>query len=245
VVRLITDQVSPLLAVELSDGTTLKVTADHPFWVDSGDHLTRAGWLHTEHLRPGDRLRTAKGRDAVVVRVRRNVGHAVVYTLTVAHDHTFFVGSAHVLVHNSLGPACGILKLRTWQNEDVSDFKALPPAIPVFTTKPTKLGDLVGMKYLYVITSDGQFRMMPNEVHLLNRTFLNPFHHPDLAGAPDKLVVMAGDINFDSQGRVVRWSNDSGHYRPQPIDAEVTTIAGYLQGHGFETTPSNFVRVGS
>jgi len=100
VVRLITDQVSPLLAVELSDGTTLKVTADHPFWVDSGDHLAHSGWLHAEHLRPGDRLRTAKGKDAVVVRVRRNAGHAVVYTLTVAYDHTFFVGSARVLVHN-------------------------------------------------------------------------------------------------------------------------------------------------
>jgi len=103
VVRLITDHVSPLLAVELSDGTTLKVTADHPFWVNSGAHLAHSGWLHAEHLRPGDRLRTAKGKDVTVVRVRRNVGHAVVYTLTVAHDHTFFVGSARVLVHNA-GP---------------------------------------------------------------------------------------------------------------------------------------------
>jgi len=100
VVRLITDRVSPLLAVELSDGTVLKVTADHPFWVDGGDHLAHSGWLHAEHLRPGDHLRTAKGKDVVVIRVRRNVGHSVVYTLTVAHDHTFFVGSARVLVHN-------------------------------------------------------------------------------------------------------------------------------------------------
>jgi len=106
VVRLITDQVSPLLAVELSDGTTLKVTADHPFWVDSGDHLAHSGWLHAEHLRPGDRLRTATGKDVVVVRVRRNVGHAVVYTLTVARDHTFFVGNARVLVHNADGELC-------------------------------------------------------------------------------------------------------------------------------------------
>jgi len=106
VVRLITDQVSPLLAVELSDGTTLKVTADHPFWVDSGDHLAHSGWLHAEHLRPGDRLRTATGTDVVVIRVRRNVGHAVVYTLTVARDHTFFVGPANVLVHNALPINC-------------------------------------------------------------------------------------------------------------------------------------------
>jgi len=37
----------------------------------------------------------------MVVGLRRNVGQAVVYTLTVAKDHTFFVGSARVLVHNA------------------------------------------------------------------------------------------------------------------------------------------------
>ena len=33
--------------------------------------------------------------------VRYNVGRAVVYTLTVGTDHTFFVGAARVLVHNA------------------------------------------------------------------------------------------------------------------------------------------------
>jgi len=130
VVRLITDQVSPLLAVELSDGTVLKVTADHPFWVDGGDHLAHSGWLHAEHLRPGDRLRTATGKDAVVVRVRRNVGHAVVYTLTVARDHTFFVGSARVLVHNTDIPCNG----------------GLGPLVPVESNDPAtiKLAQRIG-----------------------------------------------------------------------------------------------------
>ncbi len=35
------------------------------------------------------RLRTADGKDITVPRERWNVGRAVVYTLTVAHDHTF------------------------------------------------------------------------------------------------------------------------------------------------------------
>jgi len=39
----------------------------------------------------------------MVVGLRRNVGEAVVYTLTVAKDHTFFVGAARVLVHNASG----------------------------------------------------------------------------------------------------------------------------------------------
>jgi len=89
--------VSPLIEVDLSDGSTITVQPDHPFWVDHGQGLRGSGWLKAGDLRPGDRLRTATGKDVTVVRVRRNVGHAVVYTLTVARDHTFFVGSARVL----------------------------------------------------------------------------------------------------------------------------------------------------
>ena len=37
-----------------------------------------------------------------MLRLRWNVGQARVYTLTVATDHTFFVGTARVLVHNQL-----------------------------------------------------------------------------------------------------------------------------------------------
>jgi len=94
---------SDLMAVDLSDGSSLKVTTNHLFWVDSGPHRTHAGWVLSGDLRVGDRLRTTAGKHVLVVRVRRHVGQAVVYTLTVAQDHTFFVGTARVLVHNA-GP---------------------------------------------------------------------------------------------------------------------------------------------
>lgn len=71
------------------------------FWVGDGPRLRGAGWLQAGQMRPGDRLRTANGKGVTVVRLRWNVGRAVVYTLTVARDHTFFVGSARVLVHNA------------------------------------------------------------------------------------------------------------------------------------------------
>jgi len=98
----IDDGVKPLLAVDLSDGEAITVTADHPFYVDRGALLGKAGWLHAGDLWPGDRLRTADGKDVTVVGLRRNVGRAEVYTLTVAHDHTFFVGAVKVLVHNGM-----------------------------------------------------------------------------------------------------------------------------------------------
>jgi len=102
----INDGVKPLVALSLSDGTTLRVTADHPFWVDGGPGITQTGWLPTALLRPGDRLRTDDGKGVTVLGIEWNVGEVTVYTLTVAHDHTFFVGNAQVLVHNSNVPFC-------------------------------------------------------------------------------------------------------------------------------------------
>jgi len=109
--------VSSLMAVDLSDGSTITVTVDHPFWIDSGKQLTGPGWLPSGQLQAGDRLRTADGRDVTVTGVRRGVGRAVVYTLTVARDHTFFVGNARVLVHNSLCTYLGKTLAPNWPKD--------------------------------------------------------------------------------------------------------------------------------
>jgi hypothetical protein len=98
----IDDGVKPLIALDLSDGSILRVTSNHGFWVDGGRHLDHAGWLEAGQLQPGDELRIETGKDVSVLAVHWNVGEAEVYTLTVANDHTFFVGSAQVLVHNGL-----------------------------------------------------------------------------------------------------------------------------------------------
>jgi hypothetical protein len=79
---------------------TLKVTSNHPFYVDSGLDLVVPSWVEAGQLQAGDRLRTEDGRDVAVLAVHWNVGEAHVYTLTVASDHDFFVGPARVLVHN-------------------------------------------------------------------------------------------------------------------------------------------------
>lgn len=68
------DPVSPLIALALSDGSSVAVTADHRFWVDGGARLDHAGWLPAGQLLPGDHLRTAKGEDVVVLRVRYHAG---------------------------------------------------------------------------------------------------------------------------------------------------------------------------
>jgi len=97
----IQDPAASFMAIDLGDGSSVRVTANHPFWVDGGRQgLVHSGWFRADQLLAGDRLRMADGRYVGVARVRSHAGQAVAYTLTVALDHTYFVGSARVLVHN-------------------------------------------------------------------------------------------------------------------------------------------------
>ncbi len=98
---LIVKPVSPLLALHLSDGSTIKVTANHPFFVDTGPGSKHADWVEAGKLRVGDTLRTEAGKDVTILAIDEHAGYAVVYTLTVAADHDYFVGLARVLVHNA------------------------------------------------------------------------------------------------------------------------------------------------
>ncbi|MGH2389189.1 MAG: RNase A-like domain-containing protein [Chloroflexota bacterium] len=75
-------------------------------FVDNSKARDQGGWVQAGDLRVGDRVRTANGHDLVVTSLRYQVDSAHVYTLTVATDHDFFVGSAGVLVHNAGGGPC-------------------------------------------------------------------------------------------------------------------------------------------
>jgi len=108
--------------------------------------------LEAGRLRVGDRLREADGAEAVVAGLRRNVGRAVVYTLTVARDHTFFVGSARVLVHNA---TCSYIK---------QEIQAALNAANRADREPGVVADFLD-KHGYDI-----------------RLFNQPFKHPDIPG---------------------------------------------------------------
>ena len=102
----IDDGVRPTIAVGLSDGSSLQVTTNHPFYVDGGPGIAGPEWLAAGDLQLGDRLRTEDGRDVTVTALRYHAGYAHVYTLTVAADHDYFVGGSGVLVHNNLPEEC-------------------------------------------------------------------------------------------------------------------------------------------
>jgi len=76
-------------------GERLETTPEHPFFV-----LLR-GWVPAGDLHPGDQVRRADGRFGSVQQVIREQRTAVMYNLTIANAHTFFVGEAGWLVHNT------------------------------------------------------------------------------------------------------------------------------------------------
>jgi len=88
----------PTLVTLTIDGATIVTTPEHPFYTADG-HWTPAG-----DLRVGSRVREANGSYGVVQSVILVQHPQVMYNLTVEGAHTFFVGTARVLVHNTCVP---------------------------------------------------------------------------------------------------------------------------------------------
>ncbi len=76
------------------DGEEL-TTANHPFYT------TERAWVKAGNLWPGAHIRKADGRTGMVRAVHIAQQPQLMYNLTVAGAHTFFVGRRHWLVHNS------------------------------------------------------------------------------------------------------------------------------------------------
>jgi hypothetical protein len=82
------------LVVDVRIGTeTLRTTRGHPFFA------LGHGWLEARSLRAGDRLCTLDGAVEVVGRATSAETMAT-YNLEIGGHHTYFVGTAAVLVHN-------------------------------------------------------------------------------------------------------------------------------------------------
>jgi hypothetical protein len=76
-------------------GAVLKATAEHPFFTQE------RGWVDAGDLWQGAHVRRADGTYDVVWSVAVETEPQVMYNLTVAQAHTFFVGVERWLVHNA------------------------------------------------------------------------------------------------------------------------------------------------
>ena len=83
-------------------GQAIKTTGPHPFYVAG------RGWVYARELQPGDQLLGHSGSPTVVESVTITEQAETVYNLTVAEDHTYFVGDASwgfsLWVHNDYTP---------------------------------------------------------------------------------------------------------------------------------------------
>jgi len=85
----------PALLALTIDGQVVEATPGHPFYV--AGH----GWVNAGDLWVGAPIRHADGTTGTVQGIRLETRPQVMYNLTVADAHTFFVGAQQVLVHNS------------------------------------------------------------------------------------------------------------------------------------------------
>ncbi|MEK8019041.1 MAG: Hint domain-containing protein, partial [Candidatus Parabeggiatoa sp.] len=88
------EQEYDLVVLTLENDEIIEATNEHPFYV------VEKGWVGAENLTQGDVLLLKEGNIKVVALVREQ-RKTVVYNLTVANAHNYFVGSDGVLVHNA------------------------------------------------------------------------------------------------------------------------------------------------
>jgi hypothetical protein len=93
--RVFTHEVDETLLLQLVDGEQIRTTARHRFFVPG------TGFVAAFELTPGTRLASyGLSSSPAVEQIVPCPGHSVVHNLSVANDHTYFVGGQSLLVHN-------------------------------------------------------------------------------------------------------------------------------------------------
>ena len=79
------------------EGELVRATPSHPFYVSG------LGWICAQYLKPGDVLQSSDGSTKTVetIALTNSAVPHIVYNLTVENDHTYFVSSNAILVHNA------------------------------------------------------------------------------------------------------------------------------------------------
>ncbi len=94
VLKVFRHQVSSMLGLQFTDGTSLETTATHRFFVPE------EGFVAAGSLRPGSVVVTHDNQYPAVSTTHSVDAAASVYNLEIAHSHTYFVGKQGIWVHN-------------------------------------------------------------------------------------------------------------------------------------------------
>jgi hypothetical protein len=100
-----TDPITVKLTLETSDKKleVIEATPEHPFYALLEPKKNASGiWVNAGELEPNNWLRRANGETGIVKKLEWLTQTKRMYNLTVARDHTFFVGDGQWLVHNTV-----------------------------------------------------------------------------------------------------------------------------------------------
>ena len=90
--------VHTMVEIKMVGGGSLDATDEHPFWA-----VRDEAWVDAIDLKAGDVLLSAGGATLTVEDIKTNLQDLTAYNLTIADLHTYHVGTADVLVHNTGG----------------------------------------------------------------------------------------------------------------------------------------------
>jgi hypothetical protein len=164
-----------LVKLTISTGTgrsrragVITATTGHPIW-----DVTQHGWVSAGSLHTGDRLYTVGHSPATVAAIASySQNAATVYNLTVATDHTYYVGgvSESVLVHNCTMPGSGGAQFtsQTFYNQDGMRLDA---ENPVPGRGPGNIHLHIGHDKYYYNFQSGKFEGLSNR--LATRVYKN------------------------------------------------------------------------
>lgn len=88
-----------MVNVELSDGSQVDATGEHPFWV-----VSDGSWVDAIDLKAGDIVSAASSMTLTITNTSVSRYGLTAYNLTIADLHTYHVSKADVLVHNCAAP---------------------------------------------------------------------------------------------------------------------------------------------
>jgi hypothetical protein len=217
------------------DGTTgtIHTTEAHPFW-----SVTRGAWVDASDLAAGTQLHTPTGVPANVGAVRSFTGSKVMYDLSLAETHTFYVlaGGAPVLVHNNY--EC--VEFPNQLSDRLEDELELADDLGVRPMNPGQAGFEAMIrdegKLKWAITPDGSILMMPHTVQGVEIP-----HTALTRGGP---VLSAGEADIAGYNGVylgLEISNHSGHYQPSRASLDFAVRVFHDAGIEFKPESIHYV----
>ncbi|MEV0136856.1 polymorphic toxin-type HINT domain-containing protein [Dactylosporangium sp. NPDC050688] len=185
----------------------VRTTQHHPFWSE-----TRQTWVDAANLQSAEQVHTLDGTTMTVLDVQVVDASHVMYDLTVADVHTYYVlaGTSPVLVHNcndELGESNnGVVENRRPEElpfeQLAAEFEGVSPMAagsPEFEQAVSQGGN-----FLWTVGVEGNLNIVPNRPGI--------YHSIASGGAP---IIGGGEITIGAGTRAAtRFNNRTGHYRP-------------------------------